>query len=92
MSKFIQLINLDEIETLRITCGVCGAYWSVPVPLGDNELPNKCRYCKGEENVIISADVKRFKKLLEEINWAQNKLKDGKISIELETEKDMPLK
>ena len=52
MAKFIQLINLDEIKTLRITCEKCHEHWSVPVPLGDNELPNKCYYCKGKGTAI----------------------------------------
>ena len=95
MPKFIQLINLDEIKALRITCGKCHAYWSVPMPLEDNELPNKCNYCKtekGKDVVIPFPTVERLKKLLEEIEWAQNKLENCnfKISIELETEKGKP--
>jgi hypothetical protein len=86
MSKFIQLINLDEIKTLRVTCK-CGAYWSVPVPLGKNELPRKCNYCKGEKDVIPSPRAERLKKLVQEIEWAQNGLENFRISIELETEK-----
>ena len=51
MAKFIQLINLDEIKTLRITCGKCHAHWLVPVPLGENALPKRCNYCKTAINV-----------------------------------------
>ncbi|MGB9500157.1 MAG: hypothetical protein ACKVE4_10520 [Dissulfuribacterales bacterium] len=85
MSKFIQLINLDEIKTLRITCK-CGAFWSVPTHLGENEFPRKCNYCKGEKGGIPYLRAERLKKLLEEIEWAQNSLGGFKISIELETE------
>ncbi|MCK4827442.1 hypothetical protein KA005_67555 [bacterium] len=86
MAKFIQLINLDEIKALRITCEKCHSYWSV-ISLGGNEFPRKCNYCKGEKDVIPSSRAERLKKLVQEIEWAQNGLENFRVSIELETEK-----
>lgn len=86
MSKKIQLTDLDEIKTLRITCETCGAYWSAPLSLGDNPLQRKCNYCKGEKNGIPVPNADRLKKLFQEIEWAQGNLKGFNISIELETE------
>jgi hypothetical protein len=62
MAKFIQLINLDEIKILRITCGKCGAYWSVPIETTGKNPPAKCIYCKTEipqsEIVQLSQTIK----------------------------------
>lgn len=62
MSKFIQLINLDEIKTLRITCGKCGAYWSVPIGSERELVPAGCIYCEAEipqsEIVELSQKIK----------------------------------
>lgn len=88
MSKFIQLIDLDEIKTLRVTCEECHAYWSVPVPLGKNELPNKCNYCKEKEAVIPNNHLEYIEGLLKNIDNIHKFLKGFKISIELETEKE----
>ncbi len=60
------------------------------MPLGENELLNKCNYCKEKESVIPSNKVERLKKLFQEIEWAQNSLEGFKISIELETEVEKP--
>ena len=88
MAKFIQLINLDEIKTLRITCEKCHTYWSVPIkPIGDNHPPKKCIYC-GDKVPHKDIDELSYK-----INYIlQDVLKDFKISIELETEKEKPKK
>ena len=87
MAKSIQLIDLNEIKTLRITCGKCHAYWSVPVSLGEKKLPRKCNYCKGEKDVIPTTQAEKLEKLTQEIQWAQNSIEGFKVSIELETEK-----
>ena len=94
MSKLINLINLDEIKTLRITCGECKSYWSIPVLLGENAVPNKCNYCKdekGEQNLFPHPQADRLKKLLKEIEWAQSGLNGFNVSFELEIEKENPL-
>ena len=83
MAKLINLINLDEIKTLRITCEKCHAYWSVPVPLGNNKLLTKCNYC---ETVIPADRLENIKGLLEKIENIQRFLEGFKISIELEIE------
>jgi hypothetical protein len=46
MSKHIQLIDLDEIETLRITCKGCDEYWPVFVKSEKYEFQKKCS-CNG---------------------------------------------
>ena len=91
MSKFIQLINLNEIKALRVTCK-CGAYWSVPMQLGNNELPNKCNYCKGQGTVIPPERLGYIKGLLKNIDDIHKHLENYNISIELETEKEKTLK
>lgn len=83
MAKLINLIDLNEIKTLRITCGNCDSYWSVPVPLGKNKLLEKCNYC---ETVIPNDRLENIKGLLEKIENIQKFLKDLKVSIELEIE------
>lgn len=47
MPKFIQLIDLDEIKTLRVTCK-CGSYWSVPIESKGKLPPAECIYCQAE--------------------------------------------
>jgi len=88
MSKLINLINLDEIKTLRITCGECDEYWSLPVSSGKDKLQKKCN-CSGPS--IREHDLGYIKGLLENIDSLQKFLENFKISIELETEVENPL-
>lgn len=64
MSKLVQLIGLDEIETLRITCK-CGAYWSVSIKPKEKVPPSECIYCGAEipqsEIVELSQKIKNMK-------------------------------
>jgi hypothetical protein len=83
MAKFIRLIDLDELKALRITCGRCHAYWSVPItPMGNNSPPKKCIYCEAE------IPLKDINELSKKINYIlEEVLKNWKVSIELEAEK-----
>ena len=85
MTKLINLINLDEIKTLRVTCEKCHAFWSIPVPLGENKLLKKCNYCETE---IPNGHLNYIEELLDQIKNIQKYLKNFNISIELEIEKD----
>lgn len=85
MAKFIQLINLDEIKALRITCE-CSAYWSGPIELIGDDLLVKCTSCMAE---IPRKDIKE---LSQKINHIQKSFKDWKGSIELEIEVEKPSK
>ena len=81
MGKIIHLINLDEIKALRVTCGDCGAYWSVSIEPKEELPPAECIYCK---SAIPHKDIYQ---LSQKINHILNFFKDWKGSIELETEK-----
>ena len=92
MSKFIQLIDINEIKAFRITCVKCGKYWAGPVSLGKNKIPNICNYCNDESKTLFpKPHAERIEKLLHEIKWAQSGLNGFQISFELETETQKPL-
>lgn len=81
MAKFIYLINLDEIKALRITCGKCYSYWSVPIePIGNDPSPTRCIYCKAE---MPQRDITG---LTQKLNHIRTFLKSWEVSIELEIE------
>jgi hypothetical protein len=83
MSKHIQLIDLDEIETLRITCKGCDEYWPVFVKSEKYEFQKKCS-CNGP--VIPDNSLEYIEGFIKNIKSIKKYLKDFKISIELETQ------
>ncbi len=44
MTKTIFVTDLMEVKELKIVCGKCGAYWSLPV--GKENPPEQCPYCR----------------------------------------------
>lgn len=75
MPRNIQLIDINEIKALRITCKKCNAYWSIPIK-PKKKFTEKCLYCDAR----LPDDINQLSLQIENIQ----SILEGKIKHSLE--------